>query len=80
MAVSTMFDTGRKYIVWHYMVFLKAQEINLQGICKAANVRNIAYFIRTFLFYEKVPSPFDLVAFFSKYFYLTPRDVFNDLN
>ena len=71
-----MFDTGKKDTIWHYG--LSRNPGNNFG--KAVNVMNIAYFCENFVsfsFYEKVPSPFDPVAFFRNIFTSTPRDVFN---
>ena len=64
-----MFDTGKKDTIWHYG--LSRNPGNNFG--KAVNVMHIAYFCENFVsfsFYEKVPSPFDPVAFFPKYFCL----------
>ena len=70
MAVSTMFGTG-KNIQFGSLVFLEVQEINLRGNMWGSKCDEYCIFLWEFFsFYEKVPSPLDHVAFFSKYFYL----------
>ena len=77
MAVSTMFGTEKKYTIWHFGLS-RSPGSKFARQCEAVNLMNIVYFYKIFFsFYEKVPSPLDHIALFSKYFYLNSRDAFN---
>ena len=60
----------KKYAIWHFG-FSRSAGNKYASMHEAVNVMNILYFYEIFFsFYEKVPSPLDHVALFSKYFYL----------
>ena len=52
MTVSTMFGTGKKYTIWHF-VFSKSPENKFARQCEAVNVMNIVYFYENFFRFTK---------------------------
>ena len=67
----------KKYAIWHFG-FSRSRGNKYASMREVVNVMKIVYFNEIFfLFYEKILSPLDHVALFSKWFYLNLSDAFN---
>ena len=71
MALSTMIGT----IQFGILVFLETQEMDLRGSLQDSKCDILHIFMRTFLFWEKVPSPSWPCSFFRNIFTPSPSDV-----
>ena len=74
-----MVGSAKKTMQFGIFVFVAVQETNWRGNKQGSKCDGDFIFLwKLFSFYEKVPSYFDLVGFFLKYFYPNLRcDVFN---